>query len=381
MAGRRGNREGSITKRPNGTYQGRVRYVDPHTGASKRVSVYGKTSAECRAKLKAVAERLDEGSPARDARDTVGAWMRRWRESSLAASDRKATTKHLYATLSRKHLETGDLADKRLDRLRPSDVESLVVHLRAKGLADSSVRSIYTVLRAGLDGAVRDGLLASNPCTKVPRPRVDRDEARVLTPREVSEVLAKARTSRYYVGVLVMAHTALRRGEVAALRWSDIDLTKRELTVAHTLARIDGELVLSKPKTKRSRRRVPITDDLVAELRATRKRQAEERLHAGSEWQGHDDMVLTTEFGTMVDPRNLLRVVEVAAKAAGYEGVGAHTLRHSAATAWLEAGVHIKAVADLLGHGSIAITGDLYGHTTPEQAKGAVDALAALLAQ
>lgn len=237
------------------------------------------------------------------------------------------------------------------------------------------------MLRAGLDGAVRDGLLASNPCTKVPRPRVERDEAQSLTPAQVSQLLAKARTSRYYVGVLVMAHTGLRSGEVAALRWSDIDFTKRELSVAHTLARIDGELVLSRPKTKRPRRRVPMTDAVVTELKATRKRQMEERLHAGSEWRGHDEMVLTTEFGTMVDPRNFLRVVQVAAKAAGFTGVGAHTLRHSAAAAWLEAGVHIKAVADLLGHGSISITGDLYGHTNPEQAKGAVEALAKLLAQ
>lgn len=72
MAGRRGNREGSITKRPNGTYQSQMRYVDPHTGGYKRVSVYGKTSKECRDKLKAVLERLDDGAPARDAKDSVG---------------------------------------------------------------------------------------------------------------------------------------------------------------------------------------------------------------------------------------------------------------------------------------------------------------------
>lgn len=381
MAKRRGNSEGSITKRPNGTYQGQMRYVDPHTRASKRASVYGKTSAECRTKLKVILERLDDGAPARDAKETVGVWMNRWRTTSLAASDRKPTTKHLYDSLSRKHLEAGVIADVRLDRVRPRDVEALVVSLRRKGLADSSVRTIYTVLRAGLDGAVRDGLLASNPATKVPRPRVDHDEARSLTAAEVSELLQKARSSRYYVAVLIMASCGLRRGEAAALRWSDINYDAGYLSVAHTLARIDGELILSKPKTKRSRRRVPLSPAIVTELRTTRKRQAEERLHAGTMWAGHDDMVLTTEMGTMVDPRNLLRVVEVAAKAAGFEGVGAHTLRHSAATAWLEAGVHIKAVADLLGHGSISVTGDLYGHTTPEQATNAVSALAALLAQ
>lgn len=80
-----------------------------------------------------------------------------------------------------------------------------------------------------------------------------------------------------------------------------------------------------------------------------------------------------------MDPRNLLRVIRVASRAAKVDGVGVHTLRHSAAVAWLESGVHIKAVADLLGHSSIAITGDIYGHTSDDTARAAVDGLAARL--
>lgn len=80
---------------------------------------------------------------------------------------------------------------------------------------------------------------------------------------------------------------------------------------------------------------------------------------------------MSAVMGGPVDPRNLLRVVEVAAKAAGIDGVGVHTLRHSAAVGWLEAGVHIKAVADLLGHSSISVTGDVYGHTSDDTARAA----------
>ena len=89
--------------------------------------------------------------------------------------------------------------------------------------------------------------------------------------------------------------------------------------------------------------------------------QKAERLRAGNQWRD-SRLVFTNEFGGPVDPRNLLRVIKVAATAAGVDGIGVHTLRHSAAVAWLESGVHIKAVADLLGHSSIAITGDVYGH-------------------
>jgi integrase len=85
--------------------------------------------------------------------------------------------------------------------------------------------------------------------------------------------------------------------------------------------------------------------------------------------------VFATEVGGWVDPRNLLRTVEIAADKAGIDDVGAHTLRHSAAVGWLESGVHIKAAADLLGHASISITGDLYGHTSDDAARAAVNGL------
>ena len=151
-------------------------------------------------------------------------------------------------------------------------------------------------------------------------------------------------------------------------------MEQREIRVRHTLNRVDGELVLSEPKTARSRRRIPLLPSVVAELRSWRLRQKQERLRAGDQW-ADTGMVFTTELGTMVDPRNLLRVVSAAAKAAGLEDVVAHSLRHSAAVAMLEAGVHIKAVADLLGHSSISITGDIYGHTSDDAAKSAIASL------
>jgi integrase len=111
----------------------------------------------------------------------------------------------------------------------------------------------------------------------------------------------------------------------------------------------------------------------MAMLRKHKVAQAAEKLRAGDQWQA-SGLVFTNEFGGPADPRNLLRVIEVAAKAAGVSGlVGVHTLRHSVAVGWLESGVHIKAVADLLGHSSISVTADVYGHTSDEAARSAVD--------
>jgi len=148
--------------------------------------------------------------------------------------------------------------------------------------------------------------------------------------------------------------------------------------VVSTLARIDGKLSASAPKTARSRRIVPLHPGIVAILKHHKVTQNEERLRVGDQWQG-SGLVFCTELGGPVEPRNLLRVIETAAERAGVDGIGVHTLRHSAAVAWLESGTHIKAVADLLGHSSIAVTGDVYGHTSDHTARAAVDALGAQL--
>lgn len=398
MGKRRGNGEGNIRER-DGRFEARMRYLDPDTGKPKRVSAYGANEKAAREALKAVRVRLENGQPARDSAQTVGGWLTRWRDISLQASDRKASTKQLYATLCRLHLETPPFGDIRLDRLRPSDVEALVLRMRnatkpgkpapdagddapppepVRAFSDSTIRQTFGVLRAGLDGAVRDGLLARNPAALVARPGLERVEARHLDADAVTAVLRAARGSRYHPALTLIATTGLRRGEALGLKWSEVDLDAGTVTVRGTLNRVGTRLVITEPKTARSRREVPLHPAVVTLLRRHRLDQKHERMRAANKWTDHG-LVFTTEHGAPVDPRNLLRVMANAAKAAGVDGVGIHTLRHSAAVAWLEAGIHIKAVADLLGHSSIAITGDVYGHSSDATARAAVDGLGARL--
>lgn len=390
MAKRRHNGEGSIAQRPGGTWQGRLSYVDPLTGQRKRVSVDGPTAAAVRAKMKQTRERLEAGGPPKDATRTVGDWLAHWRATTLAVSDRKESTKENYSIVSRCYLESEPFGATRLDRLRPSNIEALILAMQEKtkpgkptddnpnpdpvrALSDSTIRTTYTVLRAGLDGAVRDGLLARNPAALVARPGIERREAKYLDADAVTALLRAAEGSRYHPALLLIAATGLRRGECVGLRWQQLDLDAGTLKVAHTLGRVNKRLLSTEPKTVRSRRTVPLHPAIVTVLRKHRTAQIAERLAAANVWKD-TGLVFTTETGTAVDGRNLLRVIETAAKKAGVNG-GVHTLRHSAAVAWLESGTHIKAVADLLGHSSIAITGDTYGHTSDATARAAIDTL------
>jgi integrase len=220
--------------------------------------------------------------------------------------------------------------------------------------------------------------LTWNPATHVPRPRVARREARYLDAAQVAAILSSAEGSRHHLVLVLTAATGLRRGEALALGWEHINFTDRSLRVAGTLSRVGKQLVITEPKTARSRRTVPLSPVVVSMLRTHKVAQAAERLHAGSEWT-NSGLVFTDEAGGPVEPGAVLASIMAAATKAGIKDVGVHTLRHSAAVAWLEAGVHIKAVADLLGHSSISITGDIYGHTSDATTRAAVEGLSGAL--
>jgi integrase len=375
---KRASGEGSVRQRANGTWEARLSYLDPESGRLKSVSLYAPTAEAVRDKLDEARERIKAEAPVRDSSTRLADWIEHWSTTALEASTRKESTKALYRTLARKHLSPAPFGATRLDRLRKSHIDGLVVALRKRGLSDGSVRQVYTVLRAILDDAKLDGLVSDNAAAKTPRPRAAHKEARYLDGAQVAAVLKAADGLRYCPALVLIAATGLRRGEALALRWEHVNLTDGALKVATTLSRVGTELVITEPKSPRSRRTVPLSPAIVSLLKAHKATQAAERLHAGNQWTD-SGLVFTTEFGGPVDPRNLLRTIEQAAAKAGIEDVGVHTLRHSAAVAWLEAGVHIKAVADLLGHSSISITGDIYGHTSDATTRAAIDGLSGTL--
>ena len=338
---RRANGEGSIFRRKDGTWSAELSYRDDY-GTLKRRTVYGKTQAEVRAKFRDARERIESGAPVKDASMTVAAWLEDWITKSLAASDRKQATKDLYATLARTHL-VPTIGTIPLGRLRPSDVEALVVTKRDTGLAASTIRTIYTVLRAALDIASRDGLMRSNPAAAVRRPGVERKDAPHLTAEQAQALLEAMRGDRLETLFRLMLATGLRRGEALALHWSDVDLDAGLLRVRWTLSRTSQGLQLDEPKTDKSRGTVPLPRSAVEALRAHRIRQLEEQRAAAGVWQ-ENRLVFTTEIGTPREPRNVLRRFEVLAERAGLRGVHLHTLRHSAASFLLAAGTHTKVV-------------------------------------
>ncbi|MCU1668491.1 MAG: integrase family protein [Blastococcus sp.] len=373
---KRANGEGSIFRRADGKWSSELSYRDEY-GTPKRRTVYGASQTEVRAKLKEMHDRLEAGAPIKDATMTLTAWLDDWIAKALPASDRKQATIDLYERIARTHLAP-TLGGRTLDRIRPSDVEALIVAKREQGLAPSTVRTIYTVLRGALDVAVRDGLLRRNPAAVVKRPAVERQDAAYLTADDAHRLLEAIRGDRLEALFRLMLATGLRRGEALGLHWSDVDLDGGALRVRWTLTRTSKGLQLGEPKTEKSRRAVPLPRSAVDVLRAHQTRQAMDRDAAQEVWKD-SDLVFTTEIGTPLEPRNVLRRFELLAQRAGLRGVHLHTLRHSTASFLLAAGTHTKVVQEHLGHSSYAITADIYSHVAPEQKREAADRLDAAL--
>jgi integrase len=179
---------------------------------------------------------------------------------------------------------------------------------------------------------------------------------------------------------LLMLTTGLRRGEIAGLRWSDVDLDDAVIAIQHTRVSVDARVVVVEPKTAKGRRSVALDDMTVQALRSHRKAQLQERLKLGKAWQD-SGFVFVREDGAPYHPERILVMFKRHAEAAGLPAIRLHDLRHTSATLALAAGVHPKVVQERLGHSSINITLDTYSHVVKGRQHEAAEKVAALLVE
>jgi integrase len=187
-----------------------------------------------------------------------------------------------------------------------------------------------------------------------------------------------ARGDRLEPFIVFLLGTGLRRGEGLALHWRDVDLTAGVARIRWQLVRVDRQLVFDEElKTPKSKGFVSLPAPVMEALRQHKVALAAERLAAPvwQPWEGHEDLVFPTRIGTPVDPRNALRALVGLAERAELTGAGLHTLRHSAASALIASGTHMKVVQELLRHKSYAITADTSSHVNVEQQREAAERL------
>jgi integrase len=356
---RRGHGEGSITRRKDGRYQAALT-LENH----KRKYFYGETRKEVQDKLNKALYEQKQGTLATGPRQTLKSFLEQWLETTYKPPLVSHNTYKQFRSIIKKHLVPG-LGHVSVQKLTVPMVQAFYREKIDAGLAPRTIATIHAVLHRALEYAVRWGLISRNVTKLVSLPQIERYEGQVLTIEKAAKLLEVARGSRIDALLWMALTTGMRRGEMQALRWSDIDIEKGVLSVQRTVSRIPGYgYVEGEPKTRSSRRKIVLPAVMVEALRAHHENQKQARVEAGDKWK-EKGIVFCNIYGGFMRPDMIAYWLDRLLKDAGLPHMRFHDLRHSAATILLAAGVNPKVIQELLGHSKIGITLDVYSHVLP----------------
>ena len=371
MTRRRANGEGSSYQRSDGRWVATARDAN-----GKRVEFYGRTQREAMGKRKDAAQRLTTGAPVVDSKTRLSTIFDGWRgPRMLNANGTKVlalNTQEQYRNLLRVHVMP-TLGGKPIGTIRRSDIAELL-ETKAGELADSSRHALLAAISALFNYAMRDDLIAANPARGVAWPTVPPTKSIAVEEDELRAFLMAAKGERLEALFLFIAGTGVRRGEALGLRWADVQ--NDAVHIQHSVSRINRVGLVDGPPKGNRDRWVRLSPELAAVLASHRARQAAERLAAGHAWY-QEDRVFCSEVGTVMDPRNVNRVMARLVRKAGIKATP-HTLRHTAATSLLEQGHHSAVVAEMIGNSQRVLL-ETYSHARPTASKAAADALGKLL--
>lgn len=355
----------SILKRtnPSGKVVYRVQFKDQH-GKRHEITA-GPLKKHAEALLSTVLEQVNAG--------TYGVDFERLTFPELCEQflvNKKSSVKSLtwedYERNIRNHLVPlfGDIL---ITEIRPSDVQKMIPYLEGKGLSSASAGKALRYLKAILRYAYSLDLINSDPTKPIRAPRIVRQEVDFLSPKETRDLL-KAADEDMRAILATACYAGLRQGEILALRWKDVDFDEHRIRVVRTYHYSHG---FSEPKTKSSRRAVPIPSTLVSIL---------ENYCALRGEHDPDSLVFVNQSGKPIDRRNLVRRnFNKTLKAAALRHIRFHDLRHTYASLAIASGMDPKALQQAMGHSSIRITLDIYGHLYPGSYDNALQKLEALI--
>jgi integrase len=306
---------------------------------------------------------------------TVEQWLWRWLDGKYVSP----LTRERYHDIIGKAI-VPKLGKVELQKLKPLHVKEWLNGYEISGsrsgspLAARTVRNAYIVLHGALQEAVKLDLVARNVAEVVTSPKVKVDEVEILTAEEIASMLASLSGSRLHPIASLALATGMRRGELLALRWQDVDLDKASIKVERSLEQTRGGLRFKCPKTKHSRRTISLPPSAVAMLGQHRKEQLELRLQLGMGKPDADALVFPNHDGAAISP-NCFSVLWGKA----VPQVTFHALRHSHASALIAGGVDVVTVSRRLGHSSPTITLSVYAHLFSETDTKAAAAIEKIL--
>lgn len=358
--------DGSIRQRPDGLWEGRYTLgAGPGTGKQRRKSVYASTQAECRKKLREATEAVANGTYFEPAKITVAEWFNLWLAEYLGS------VKHATAISYGQHVKNHVLPNigaVKLADLRAPMIQRIYNNLQRQGISPKTIKNLHGCIHKALEVAVRNDYIARNPADVCTLPRIEKSEIQPLDAPDIKKLLEALNGHKHEVLIKAAMFTGMRIGELIGLTWDCVDFENGVICVKKQLLRprVKGEgytygtLKNDKPRT------ITPANAVMDMLRAHKRRQAQQRLLAGSAWDdgGFPGLMFTNELGGHLCHNHISKQLDKALEAAGIPKHRFHDLRHTYAVNSLRAGDDIKTVQENLGHHTAAFTLDMYAHST-----------------
>ena len=382
MAKKRANGEGNIRKRADGRWEGRYTAgYHPETGKRIIKNVLGKTQAECKAKLSAAMEAARGIDVSRADEYTVATWLRSWYEIYAKPNIRISTANRYQLMVEQYTIPR--IGNIKLTKLTAHDLQKLYKELMENGridrksghgnpgLSSTTVRSLHLMLHSALERAVKEKLILTNPTENCIIPKIEKQEMKILHPDHISSYLNAAERRNALPMFYLELVSGLRKGELVALQWSDLDEANCTISVSKQASWDTAhQLILSRPKTGNSIREVSIPQDAVELLKQ------EHAKHPDNPW-----MFPSGRTGEMYHPDSVVTLHKRILKDAGLEHIRFHDLRHTFATLALQNGVDVKTVSSMLGHYDAGFTLRTYTHVTRQMQESAAEKMGNFMAQ
>ena len=370
MARKRKNGQGTVRLRKDGRWEGRHIVGYDENGKPKLKSVLAKTKAECVEKLKKLQAEYGEAAPFKISPDMrFGDWINYWYENHSKPTLRPTTQKG-YEEWIYTHAIPG-LGHILLNKLTQSDCQKFLNEMKTNGrklhrdtkgpeMAERSVRSCYHVIRMALDRAVKGGLIKKNPILGCKLPQPEPKEMKILSKEEIQRFLIQAKAEGMYELFLLELTTGMRRGEILALTWDDLNFESGELHINKQVTPVGGQNIICEPKTKAAFRTIILPPAMV-ELLKEYKKGVFSPLMFPSRIKPEQP----------IDPGYVRKRLQQILQRADCKKVRFHDLRHTFATMSLEHGMDIKTLSSIIGHVSSGTTLNIYTHITNEMQENA----------
>ena len=342
-------------------------------GKRKRKVVYGKTQKEAKEKLDQIKRQIADGTYS-DSKQTLKSYLEQYLEYKTRQV--KAITVDSYERLARLHINP-QLGKILLPKLKAQDIRSMMYNIADKTGARTA-NACRTLLYSLLEQAVKDELLVRNVCAIVDKLKHETKTVSLWTPEQTSHFLEVAKSHKLYAAFYLALATGMRRGELLAMRWSNIDIVKGVLSVESSLNWLKGEATFSKPKTAHSQRRVSISSDVIDVLEKHRQLQGT-GIGITSPTRVDLGLVFTNLEGGAMHPKTLTNAWWSLQDKAKVPRIRFHDLRHLHVSLLIKQGFDVRTVADRVGHRDPSFTLRTYTHAFEEQRKQAAISLGDLL--